>query len=430
MMHHSLGSGRWRNVALWIRRGGLSLVDQAVVSLTTFLASVLLARWMGPKAFGAYAVAFSALLLVSGLQNGMILEPMSVFGPSLYRSMLGGYVALNLRANSAICIGLTGILSLSCLAAGDTRTVLGQSFLGLAVSVPLILTYWFLRRACYLRLRPGLAAAGGGMYAGAVLGLLAVFHLREWISPLTAFVTLGAGSAMACLLLAAVLLRRERPGRGDAPPRREALQHHWKYGKWILSAGLLSWLVNSVTVPLSAAILGLEMAGAFKALENLVMPLDRSFTAFGLLALPALSTRRARVGDSETLKTSGRLSFVAVGVALCYSALLIFAAPRIVELVYGDPFYVQYSWILVFFGVSAVLGAAGFGIAAGIRVIEKPRIVFVSLMIGVVPVVLAGVWLTTAMGLAGAALTQLAGTALNTASLVFYWTRLVRKRAR
>jgi len=123
--------------------------------------------------------------------------------------------------------------------------------------------------------------------------------------------------------------------------------------------------VNSVTVPLSAAILGLEMAGAFKALENLVMPLDRSFTAFGLLALPALSTRRARVGDSETLKTSGRLSFVAVGVALCYSALLIFAAPRIVELVYGDPFYVQYSWILVFFGVSAVLGAAGFGIAAG-----------------------------------------------------------------
>jgi len=159
------------------------------------------------------------------------------------------------------------------------------------------------------------------------------------------------------------------------------------------------------------------------------MPLDRSFTAFGLLALPALSTRRARVGDIETLKTSGRLSFVAVGVALCYSALLIFAAPRIVELVYGDPFYVQYSWILVFFSASAVLGAAGFGIAAGIRVIEKPRIVFVSLMIGVVPVVLAGVWLTTAMGLAGAALTQLAGTALNTASLVFYWTRLVRKRA-
>src|SRR3970040_214817 len=135
MMHHYLGSGRWRNVVLWIPPGGLNLIGQAAVSLTTFLASVLLARWMGPEAFGAYAVAFSALLLVSGLQNGMILEPMSVFGPSLYRSMLPGYVALNLRANSAICIGLAGLLSLAGLAAGSMGAVLGESFLRLAVPV-------------------------------------------------------------------------------------------------------------------------------------------------------------------------------------------------------------------------------------------------------------------------------------------------------
>src|SRR3972149_4198137 len=124
MMHHSLGSGRWRNVALWIRRGGLSLVDQAAVSLTTFLASVPLARWMGPEAFGAYAVAFSALLLVSGLQNGMILEPMSVFGPSLYRSMLPGCVAVYVGSNSIICNGLSGLISLAALAPGSMGTVL------------------------------------------------------------------------------------------------------------------------------------------------------------------------------------------------------------------------------------------------------------------------------------------------------------------
>src|SRR5579863_7399036 len=79
-------------ITRWIGRTGLAVADQAVLSGTTFALNVLFARWMSTQEFGVFAVEMACILLVSGFQNALVLEPMSVFGARKYRLVVDAYV--------------------------------------------------------------------------------------------------------------------------------------------------------------------------------------------------------------------------------------------------------------------------------------------------------------------------------------------------
>ena len=63
----------------------LSILDQGMYSGFNFIASVLLARWLLPEDYGAYAIAFAIFQFGYQLQNAIIIEPMSVIGPVKFK---------------------------------------------------------------------------------------------------------------------------------------------------------------------------------------------------------------------------------------------------------------------------------------------------------------------------------------------------------
>ena len=73
---------------MWGVRSALSLVDQGLTSGAGFGVNLLLARWMPADVYGAFAVAFAGFLFVSGFHNVLLLEPMSVMGPSRHAERL------------------------------------------------------------------------------------------------------------------------------------------------------------------------------------------------------------------------------------------------------------------------------------------------------------------------------------------------------
>jgi hypothetical protein len=81
-----------RSVLPWATKGGLAIVDQGLISGSNFLLGILLARWLMPEQYGAYALAFSAFLLLSFLYHSLLLEPMAVFSGSTYHRSLRGYL--------------------------------------------------------------------------------------------------------------------------------------------------------------------------------------------------------------------------------------------------------------------------------------------------------------------------------------------------
>ncbi len=213
----------------WLRNGLFAITDQALIGGAGLFLALLLGRWLSPTEYGAYALAFSIFLAVSGLYNALLLEPMSVLGPGAYRHDLRNYFVKILYGH----LGLTLLLSLLLALVGVAFQVfrpgsqLPLAFFGASVGTPAIPLYWLLRRWAYLEVRPALAVRGSLTYASTLVALLLLFQNWRWLSPFTAFLLQAASSCLAGgLVLAAVW----KPS-GLRPPRdlvRKMLKDHWQ----------------------------------------------------------------------------------------------------------------------------------------------------------------------------------------------------------
>src|SRR5215472_9247405 len=87
----------WGKLIPWAMKGGLALLDQGLITGSNFVLGIVLARWLPPDQYGAYAVAFAAFLLLLMLYQSLFLEPQAVFGASAYRRCFRGYLKALLR---------------------------------------------------------------------------------------------------------------------------------------------------------------------------------------------------------------------------------------------------------------------------------------------------------------------------------------------
>src|ERR1035438_9049517 len=140
------------------------LVDQGLTALSGFCTTFLLARWLAPEIYGAYAIAFAGYLFVSGLHNVVVLEPMSVLGPSRHADRLREY----LRAQVGVHGVLVGICSAGVVIVAlvvwliAPASPLAGAIAGSGLALPFLLFLFLARRICYVRQLPRLATLGSG----------------------------------------------------------------------------------------------------------------------------------------------------------------------------------------------------------------------------------------------------------------------------
>ena len=60
--------------------GKYAAIDQGIISLSNFLASVLLARLVSPTELGVYVLGFLAIYFIRSVQDGLIIQPLNTFG--------------------------------------------------------------------------------------------------------------------------------------------------------------------------------------------------------------------------------------------------------------------------------------------------------------------------------------------------------------
>ena len=232
---------------MWGWLSALSLVDQGLASGAGFGVNLLLARWMMPDVYGAFAVAFAGFLFVSGFHNVLLLEPMSVMGPSRHAGSLLGYFRAQMVVHAVLVGALSGVSLLGGLLLWKMvpANPLAGAVIGGSLALPFLLLAWLARRMCYVMRRPGLAIQGSAFYLGFVgAGLFVLAHFG-WLEPFSAFVLMGCGSLVSAGLL---LLRLELWSRGKNEAEiswSAGLAENWKYGKWLLASTVLySTLAN------------------------------------------------------------------------------------------------------------------------------------------------------------------------------------------
>jgi len=414
----------WRQILSWTTKGGLAIADQGLFAGSNFLLNVLLARWLAPADYGAFALAYSVFLLFGVFHTAILTEPMLVFGPGKYRERFPEYLGILLRGHFALMLPGAALLAATAFLLGWLYSpAVERAFLALAIAGPFILLLWLLRRAFYVRLNPGWSAVGGGVYLAILLaGILALRNAGR-LSPATGFLAMAAASLITCLILFALLHPKLAT---ESSTMRAVATDHWRYGKWAAATAGPAWFSSNVYFLVLPAWFGLEAAGALKALINLANPALHSIIAVGGLLLPILVRDRDRSGPramSRTMKLS--LALFLSGSA-CYLALLWGFRLQIFHFLYAGKYAEYASWPLLLVGIVPMLASFPVVLGSALRALERPDSVFWGCLASSGLALSIGVTLAARIGVCGA----LAGMGVSFSAMgmfmLFFWTKTSR----
>src|SRR3954454_10409097 len=172
----ALPQAQWRQSRLalavrssrpWCTKAFFAMVDQGLISGSNFALGILLARWLGAVEYGEYALAFAIFVLLSLVYQSLLLEPMSVFGPSAYRQKLRGYTGTLIWIHVAIAFATFVVLGTGALGLAHFPRFGGlpSALVGASIAAPCVLLFWLARRAYYLKLASSQAAVGAVLYS-------------------------------------------------------------------------------------------------------------------------------------------------------------------------------------------------------------------------------------------------------------------------
>jgi O-antigen/teichoic acid export membrane protein len=417
---------RFGKLTPWVNKGGFALLDQGLASGSNFILSILLARWLSPDFYGAYAIAFGIYVLLGLIYGALVLEPMTVFGGAAYRHCLRAYCVSLLWTHLAIA-------SVACLVVGSSAAVthslgwgggLPGALLGVALASPSLLLLVFARRAFYLEMSSAQAAAGSALYCALMLSGLFVFGRYSSLTPFRAFVLLGSAALLADVLLL-VRLRSELPVSGAAPALQEIWRRHWRYGRWALASCIATWTPTYIFYPLLSAFSGMTQSGELRALMNFFSPLDQTLCALSLLFLPYAARVHMEQGRKGMVALTRNLVILSVAGTAIYWGLIIEFHRPVFRLLYSGK-YTQVAYLLPVLALGSIFWSASYGPAIALRAMESPASVFAAYFATTLISLAVGIPATRFFGLRGAVW---ASNAAEVASFLVIMFLLRRKLA-
>lgn len=397
----------------WTRAGVWAVADRGFFSLSNFLVSLLLARWLSDTAYGSFALALAVFLLAGALHGGWITEPLIVFGSSRYRERFHCYLGFLLRRHMYFSLWTTtAILVIAGGAALLHQREVAVALAAAGLATPWILLQWLGRLACYPSVGPRRAAIAGGAQLVAVLAGLLVLRDLGMLTTAAAFALLGLTGALS----GGALVLSLRP-KLDEPSdlALETRNLHRRYGGWAAGTGLLTWIPGQVYYLVLPAAGGLAAAGNLRALMNLVLPLMQVFVALSTL----ITTRLARTRYTESFDRTVRFALgILATMAVAYALFLSWSGPALMNWLYSGR-YDHLAPLLPLVAWLPLLGVGAVVLAPALRALERPDQVFVAYSASTVLSLTAGLYLTIRLGVAGAAAGLLITTATTT--IVLGW---------
>jgi O-antigen/teichoic acid export membrane protein len=385
----------------WATKGGLALLDFGLYSGSNFLLGILLARWMAPEQYGAYALVFSIFILVTFLYQALLLEPLSVFSGTTYSKNLRGY----LNSNFWLHWGVSAVI---CLVMGGTAVAAklwwhspasAMAFAGMTAATPFILIHALGRRSFYLKLSPGPAAFGSSFYCVLVVsGSYLIFRLG-WLSAFSASLVMGFAALVGGVIMVFQLNAKLEPATSEMR-LQDTWKKHWNYGKWALGTCIVGWIPTYVYIPLVGKFSGLAVTAELRALMNLGGPVLQTYAALSMLFLPYAARVQGESGRHGSLALTRKLTALFVAGAIAYWMVLIPLRRPLFALLYAGK-YMDASSLLPLFAAETIIWSAALGPAIVLRAMEYPRSLFFANGAASIVAIVFGIPATRYFGLRG-----------------------------
>jgi O-antigen/teichoic acid export membrane protein len=413
----------------WLLHISFGFADQALLSGANFFFNVLLVRWLMPDEYGVFAIAFSIFLFLSGFQNALILQPASVIGAAYYQGNLSKYFGVTTLINGVLTCGFTVFLLLVALIMAFFHYYLALSFLGLAIATPFILLFWLFRQICYIKTRPDLAWRASFLYAFFLMAGVVVLKNCGSMSAFSAFMVMAISSLLSALFFWRYLDIDKIFHVSKVPSFiKGVLAEHWCYGRWVVGSAFVNWLSTLSYLPLVGLWAGVQQAGAFRAMQNLMLPLERSLSIFALLLIPWISKNRLLRGKKYVKKRLFALAVINFSLASVYGLFLILYGDQLVRMLYGPGYAASFVWMIPYFAIIAIMSALVQVLGIGLKSLERPDAIFWAETMSTVFTLTVGLYFVVTFKIRGAALGLLVSTVVTFLFLLYFLFKHFRQK--
>jgi O-antigen/teichoic acid export membrane protein len=350
--------------------------------------AVIAGRLLGPRGLGVVFIGFVAYQLASGLQRGIITQPLiahaAPLGAAERRRLIQSALTVVVLSAGALSVllGLAGFL-----ASGD----FGRGLLLFAPwLVPALLQeFW---KAVLFQEGKERAAAFCDATRLAIMAL-AVPIVLSYRSDYLIVGVWGVAAAIGFVLaLGAMRTSLGRPRAAFIWLVRDA----WALGRWLGTREMVYQVGTYLTVVALALIIGSRNLGGLRAAEALFSPFSLIAAAFVLPALPALS-RELAISRRAAIRLTFRISAAAVALGATYFLVMAEVGQWLLVKLFGDSF-AQFDGLIWPMATTQLLAAVSFAFLV-LLIAEKRGGALVA----------AAVAGTTATFLSAAALGALAG---------------------
>ena len=249
-----------------------------------------------------------------------------------------------------------------------------------------------------------------------LLGLFGLHH-HDIVGSVSALIVMGISSLISGLWLLKKLHIQAVPADPDGL-QRIAMEDHWRYGRWAMATGALSWAPGNVVFLLLPVWHGLEATGILRALNNLIMPALQINAALGMLLLPALVQAR-RFGRIRMMQIIRKATIFFTAGAFVYWLLIVFFGESAIALLYGSR-YSEHASLLWLLGVLPIISALGMSAGGFLRAIERPDWVLRSYSVATALSLTFGVALVWVLGMTGAIIAMILTVISNSVILWAY----------
>lgn len=392
------------------KRLGWGVADQAFSSLTNFLLGIFVARSVGVREFGAFAIIFTTYTLALGATRAVVGEPMGVrfSNTSIDRWRLGAASGTGVATVIGVTMGTLCIVGGSVLG-GATQAPL----LAFGVMMPALILQDSWRLAFFAASRGQDALLNDVVWAAVMIPGL-VIASSESGATTTTFVLIWSGSAAIAAVFGCWQAR--------SIPDPRAAKRWWQeqrdliggfFGDYVVRAGLTRVSIYGVVI-----VAGLQATAALRGADILLGPITVVFMGITPLTVPE-AVRLVNRESKKLLQAMILLSAVFTILAIVVGLAMMALPSSIGRSLLRDTWEPAHA-VVFLFALSMASSAANTGAMVGMRALGESKRMFGTRLI-TAPLVTAGILVGAVFGGAAGALV---GNALATSlGDIFWWAR-------
>ena len=406
-----------------VRTGAATIVDQAIVSGTSFCLSVIIARREPKEELGLYVLGLSIVLFIIGIENSLVTVPYVFRSPRLggkTNARYAGSTLIHVCGLSLIAIiSLVGAAAIARHRGGIPG--LGNILWALASVIAFILLREYARRVSFAWQAPGKALVIDLLAAVIQVGGLLLLFRMDLLSAAAAFGVTGVAFCLAALWWLRSNRRNFEVRYGSVI---SDLELNWSFGKWI-AAGSVVYTARSNLYPWFLATLhGTGATATFAACVGVILFANPFFIAMGNVIGPKAAHNLAD-GGIVSLRRAVRKTTLLVSVFMAgFTICICVVGARLITLVYGDQ-YAGGGPIVYVLVVSLLATSISLGVDAALYAMDRPESIFYANCFGMGVTVLFGFWMAKYYGPLGAAWGLLAAAIVTSTSKYISYSRLV-----